>query len=257
MLSLDVAAGAVIGAAFFARILGVDLLVQGLVVLGLTVWLIYTADHLLDAYLMKHPASSARHKLHQHYFRPLLVALIIVGVVDIVVAFYIRRQLIEPGIIFGAACGVYLLLNRWLRYMKEIVAAVLYTGGVLLPSWSLAGSVSFDQVIVVVQFVMIVLANMFCFAWLSYEEDLRDEQQSMVTLFGVAVTRRLLAATFVILGIFFFVPISAEYTYTRLVLAPMGLVMLSIFLFPRYFGKEDRFRVVGDAVFLIPLTVLV
>ncbi|HEX8061295.1 MAG TPA: hypothetical protein VF473_10190, partial [Cyclobacteriaceae bacterium] len=57
LLSLDVALGAVISAAFLGRILNVHILPQGYVLLGIIVWLIYTADHLLDAWSMREAAT--------------------------------------------------------------------------------------------------------------------------------------------------------------------------------------------------------
>ena len=53
ILSIDIAAGAVICCAFFADILGVSVLPYGFITLGLTVWIIYTVDHLLDVWREK------------------------------------------------------------------------------------------------------------------------------------------------------------------------------------------------------------
>ena len=48
ILSIDVAIGAVVNARFFAHLFGVPILHQGLISLGLAIWIIYTTDHLLD-----------------------------------------------------------------------------------------------------------------------------------------------------------------------------------------------------------------
>ena len=54
LISMDVAAGAMVCAAFFAPIFKMELRTDTLVSLGISVWIIYSADHLLDAYkLMK------------------------------------------------------------------------------------------------------------------------------------------------------------------------------------------------------------
>ena len=66
-LSLDVSIGAVISAMFFAEVLQVKILPYGLATLALTVWIIYTIDHLRDARAIGTKASTARHLFHQHY----------------------------------------------------------------------------------------------------------------------------------------------------------------------------------------------
>jgi len=60
----------VICASFFARLLDVAILPQGLISLGLTVWIIYTADHLLDAKKFKNKMRlTERHRFHQRHFK--------------------------------------------------------------------------------------------------------------------------------------------------------------------------------------------
>ncbi len=68
LLSIDVAIGAVCCALFFGRLLQVDILPYGLITLGLTVWVIYCADHLFDAARLKGRASTRRHQFHQDHF---------------------------------------------------------------------------------------------------------------------------------------------------------------------------------------------
>jgi len=58
VLSLDVVAGAMVSALFFARIFKVQILPWGVLALGLTVWTIYTTDHLVDAKRVNIPLSS-------------------------------------------------------------------------------------------------------------------------------------------------------------------------------------------------------
>ena|SRR5688572_29933788 len=95
ILSLDVAAGAVISALFFAQIFNVQIKPYGLLALGLTVWIIYTADHLRDAKKIKHRASTQRHRFHQQYFCSLTVFVGSAILLDAVTIFFIRRQVFE------------------------------------------------------------------------------------------------------------------------------------------------------------------
>lgn len=73
-LSLDVAFGAMVCAAFFSHILHIQLQSNVLALLGLTVWVIYTTDHLLDVQKLKQRASSQRFRFYQQNFWKLIIA---------------------------------------------------------------------------------------------------------------------------------------------------------------------------------------
>src|SRR5690606_1037114 len=68
-LSIDVAAGAVICALFLAEILRSRPGTPALIMLGLTVWIIYSADHLLDARRIEREAVTHRHSFYQRHFQ--------------------------------------------------------------------------------------------------------------------------------------------------------------------------------------------
>ncbi|HZI26137.1 MAG TPA: hypothetical protein VFD46_13730, partial [Chryseolinea sp.] len=132
ILSVDIAAGAVVSALFFAKIFDVQIKPYGLIALGLTVWIIYTIDHLRDAKNIKHSASTERHRFHQQYFHALIFCLGLAVLVDAVTIFFIRRQVLEWGLILWVAVVVYLMFQQFLRFLKEFFIATLYTSGVLL-----------------------------------------------------------------------------------------------------------------------------
>jgi hypothetical protein len=257
LLSIDIAAGAVVCAAFFARILEVRLYPQAYFVLGLTVWIIYTSDHLLDAWRLKGPASTDRHLFHQRFFRPLTVLVVVACVTTLVLAMFIRKQVMIPGLVMGFACAAYLLLSRWFRYAKELMATILYTGGVLLPALSLNYSPDGNQWLMVARFGLVVAINMLLFARMSYASDMVDRQPSFVTSAGPRITNKVIIVLFVVLAMTMIVPSDGRYVMEKLVLAAMGAVLLMIFLFPGYFASKERYRLVGDAVFLLPVFLFV
>src|SRR4051812_41244064 len=130
IISLDVALGAVTGSAFFATVFHTSLLPQGLAALGISVWIIYSVDHLLDAYKLKNTASSERHQFHQKYLTQITVAVIFLVLVDIVLIFYVRPSVFNAGLLLAGVVIFYLLFHRWMYPLKEIAGAVLYSGGV-------------------------------------------------------------------------------------------------------------------------------
>src|SRR6187402_2077625 len=112
LLSIDVAAGAVCSSLLFAEILKVHILSYGLASLGLSVWIIYTADDLLDARKIKTPAATERHRFHQRHFNLLLILLAVAILVNGLIILFVRKPVLISGIIVASFVAIYLLLHR-------------------------------------------------------------------------------------------------------------------------------------------------
>lgn len=252
ILSLDVAVGAAVSASFLAGVLGVELLPQGLVVLAATVWLIYTADHLLDARQVEHPAASSRHRFHQRHFVGIAVSAGVVAVIDLMLLQMVRAPIVIYGLFLSGGVGIYLLGSRYLGFLKELVAGLIYLGGVLLPAWALRTEpLSVMQGMIILLFGLVVITNLILFSWMSHADDLADAHRSLVTAVGDRVARYLLWLLF---GAMMVVAIVTEgYQNERWVMMAMAVPLFAIFQLPGFFRKNDLFRNVGDAVFLLPL----
>jgi 4-hydroxybenzoate polyprenyltransferase len=161
-----------------------------------------------------------------------------------------------PGLVMACLCAIYLVVNRWLKYGKELMGGILYTSGVLLPALALNYQLTTVQWILVVQFVLIVLINMLLFARMDYETDLLDRQRSFVTTAGLQATTKVIGALFGVFGVTALLMISENYFSERLVLGVMASMLLLIFLFPDFFRSEERYRFFGDGVFLLPAFLL-
>ena len=257
-LSLDVSAGAVICALFFGRILQVHILPYGLSTLALTVWIIYTIDHLRDAKSIGANASSDRHRFHQKNFKWLLVILVMAIVADGLLILFIRRQVFIYGVVLGAVVGCYLVVQRALYFLKEVFVAMLYTMGVLLPSIAVTSIqlTAFHKMLVSL-FFLIALLNLLIFSWFDKDRDATDKLRSLVTLVG----RK---STAVLIGILLFLTfVSCVYfviAFDQMLLASvfclMTGVLLLLFLFPETFRSNDYYRFIGDGIFYLPLIFL-
>ena len=256
-LSLDVVAGAIICAAFFAQLLNVDVLPYGLAALGLAVWIVYTADHLLDARRLKDTASTFRHRFHQEHFRLLVIVFALACVIEFILLFFIRKPVFYNGLWLGLGVVLYIVINRWLSYFKEVAGALLYSGGVLLPAFSLRQyAFQISDKLIVLQFLLIVFTNLVLFSWMDYENDIRDKHQSLVT---VANKERAKIIIWFLFAMFF---ILNAFTITAhgkptVIFFTMELFLFLIFLFPLYFKKDERFRFIGDAIFFLPSIALI
>jgi len=257
ILSLDVAAGAVICALFFAKIFDVIILPYGVISLGLTVWIIYTADHLIDAQKVKRPASTERHRFHQRYFKTLFALLIIAVLIDATQLFFIRKTVFIVGLALALLITIYFLLQRYLRFLKELIGALLYTGGVLLIPWSVKNT-SYDsvQIILITQFIITALINLLLFSWFDKNQDEQDQHSSFATTMGWDATKNFIIALFFLQAILAVVQFAIWEEKPVIIVVLMNVLLLLIFINRKYFEAEDRYRLLGDAVFFVPLIYL-
>ncbi len=259
ILSLDIVAGAVISALFFAKIFEVNVKVYGLIALGLTVWIIYTVDHLRDAKKIKHPASTRRHRFHQRNFKALLFFLCWAIVIDAITIFFIRKQVFEWGLILFVGVIVYLIVQQSLRFLKEFVIAALYTCGILILSISLTPiDIGRAHYFHIVQFGLIAWTNLVLFSWFDQHYDQKDEQNSFVTIVGDRLTGDFLYGLCGLNYLLTLIHITlSEVNTPVIILFLMNIVLFFIFFFRKSMAKDDLYRLIGDAVFLLPAIFLI
>lgn len=253
-LSLDVSAGAVLSALFFAHVLRVSILPYGLATLALTVWIIYTIDHLRDARAIGAKASTARHLFHQRHFKALFITLIIAIVVDGLLILFIRRQVFVYGVALGGIVGCYLVIQRGLYYLKEHFVALLYTLGVLLPSIAITSiQISSLHKVLFGLFFLAALLNLMIFSWFDQEKDIKDHRQSFVTLFGSPFTKVWIYFLFVVFFLLsMWLLVIAQMPGLAAVFLAMGAVLLILFAKADVFKHNESFRLIGDAIFFLP-----
>ncbi|HLT82094.1 MAG TPA: hypothetical protein VKZ86_13785 [Cyclobacteriaceae bacterium] len=254
-LSIDVAAGAVICAMFLARVLHSEPGYRAFIMLGLTVWIIYSADHLLDARRIETEASTHRHSFYQRHFAILVGVTAVAVAADIFLSLQIRPAVFQAGLLLVFPVAVYLAAQRFLISIKELLGAVLYTAGVGLPAYIFMGerAVTILQGAVIAAFFFIAWANLLLFSYFDYESDRKNAQSSFATRWGLQATSRVIIVLLVIgMGLCIYLLTVAD-VLPALVLLAMNLVLFIMMCFPEYFSRGDRFRMAGDSIFLIPL----
>lgn len=256
ILSLDVVAGAVISAAFFARLFDVSLPVSVLASLGLTVWIIYTVDHLRDAMTIPRIASTDRHRFHQKYFRRMFAMLAIACVIDAITVLFLPGPTLWAGLMLGGIVLMYLILQRYLKFLKEFFVACLYTAGIVLPAVVMTdAAIPPVHILIIGKFFITAWMNLLLFSLFDYQEDKRHLQHSFVTWFGPASTR----IGIVVLGLVNIVSGLWLWTFDVRIAAvfiAMNLLLLSILLLGKRMVVNDYYRMLGDAVFFIPVLYL-
>lgn len=254
-LSIDVALGAVAGAGFLAYTLDVKPAWQDLVCLGLTVWLIYTTDHLMDAKKIKKPAATHRHRFHQVHYNVLLGITVVIGGSIFLLLFMLKQATLAGGAVLALLVFLYFLGQPQLGFLKELVAAILYTGGVALPVLSLLEkTLSLFHVFIIMVLATTALANLVLFSWFDYERDQRDNHPSLTRRLGADGTKRFLYFLFL-----FQVALAAyglalflDRAHFMGILLLMNGGLLFIFIKWRWFAVGEKYRMAGDAIFLFP-----
>jgi hypothetical protein len=252
ILSLDIVIGAVACALFFGKLLHVRILPYGLAALALTVWIIYTADHLRDSMVIRGKASSTRHQFHQKHFRLLFAVMCVAISIDAVMILFTKKPVLTGGFILAIIVAVYLFIQRYLKVLKEIFIAALYTCGVLLPSISITTvKLNSFHILLITQFFFTALMNLLIFSWFDQEKDKVDEQHSFATILGRKPTA---------LCVYFFATINFAITLFLLTtgfdraqivtVALMYMLLTAVFVYSDQ--NSNAYRVLGDAVFFIP-----
>ena len=267
-LSLDVTVGAVICSVFMAELLGVTLQVSMLLGLGIAIWLIYTIDHLFDARKSTDDTDNPRHRYHKHNFNSILAVAIIVFVTGLYNLLSLPWITIKYGLILAALVLVYIVSLHLLKLKKtghkEFLAALIYSFGVFVAPLSLLDTIDTKAIFLFVVFFLVVMTNLLLFPLFEEETDRKDQLQSVVTLLGNTVVRRL-SCVFLFLGLgilawgtFYFKADGndANWFLACGVFLAMYLVLGSMLIWPDLFKKRQLYRWVGDGIFLLPLIYL-
>ncbi len=261
-LSLDVVLGAVVCCAFLGRLLQVHIPGAVYWCLALAVWVVYTLDHLWDAYRLQERARSFRHRYHYRHFNVLMV-LVAVGILaGILISRHLPEMVLTWGSIISAlVCGYFILmmfLGTAVKYFKEIIVSLVYATGVFTAPITMSPHpIEGWLVLMFLQFTLLAMVNLLEFSYFEMEQDQLHKFGSAVISWGKKQTRRVVAIAIILvvsLSAFSFmiwphIPAVVEAQLTFMV---MALMLGLIILLPDFFKDRERFRVLGDGIFLIP-----
>lgn len=156
ILSIDAPTVAVIWAALFARAGGIRLPVAEAAALGLSVWVIYTSDRLLDGWTARSRAALQERHLFCERHRFVLAALVMAA--SAVVLWLMADSSLAAPAIAGVKLGAILVLymagihagrGRIAQALpKELSVGFLFALGTTLPIWSLSVGFSWHQSLV-------------------------------------------------------------------------------------------------------------
>src|SRR6185295_19337771 len=183
----------------------------------------------------------------------------VVTLIDATQIYFIRDIVFITGLGLSFLVVIYFLIQQRIGFVKELLGTLLYTGGVLLVPLSVINQLSLPIILLILQFGITAWINLLLFSWIDKPRDEKDKHHSFATTFGFTVTQRVLAFLFSVVAILTAIQLEM-FSLNRmmiLVLSLMAVLLLWIFLKRDYFEKEDRYRLLGDAVFLLPIIYLI
>ena len=260
-LSLDVVLGAMAGMLFFGRALRVEIDWQEYALLGMAVWCIYTADHLMDARKLTRDHTENRHHFHLIYQKFLFVVLGIVGSGGL--AWAIRYFGFTHELFFGAGLGVLILLimlavrkfasNR--ARIKELSSAIFYVVGISWLPWYETPEIDYTWTALGLTILYMGLAylNLIMLSSLDTKSDKVAGFSSIATIIPESrlnpIIRQLAALLLLFALIGLFLVESFYRIYPGLILIMLLLHYLSFF---KSGLKSEQIRMRMEIAFLVP-----
>ncbi len=263
ILSLDIVTGACVGTLFIAHYLDVDLSTGTVIVLGICVWSIYTVDHLIDAKKVRSHAHTLRHRFHQKCFKYLmvinLIAIIIGGALAI--GLPLHTLITGMGLTFLVVAYFIIFNSSKIRIPKEFVGGVIYTTGIFIAPVTVP-DFQFEMGIILIfaEFLTIAWMNLILFSLMEVDVDILDGHQSIARKWGkkrvISLINYMFLGFIILILLSLTIGIGQGFLKYQLLMAVMGSILYLIFLRRNYFKLHESYRIIGDAVFILPLVIL-
>jgi hypothetical protein len=265
ILSLDVVVGSVMVAIFACKVLDVEIQTWWLVIIMLTVWVMYTADHLLDAWQGKEQVTIRRHSFHYKHAKHILPVWIMAAVISIFLSLLVLdHEIIYMGILLGISILIYfgvVYLNKGNRpyfLQKELFIALIYVIGIWLAPMVWHG-INPDGIILIIiaNLVLLAWAEGIIISWYEFHEDIADKHVSFSVLFGRKSSKRFIYLILIIVLVFctagiFLIGNDMTIKFAFVIELLIGIVLVFLNSFPNIFYKNELYRYIGEACFLLP-----
>ncbi len=268
LLSLDVVAGSLLSGMFAAHVLKTSPGWAYWAVLAISVWIIYTLDHLVDATRLRENAHTPRHLFAYKNINFLVGAIGVLTVLDAyLVLSFMEKEVLFYGLSLGALVLVYFLVlhhassRQSILVQKEIIVALVYTAGVWgIPVMYAEAFSAIVLVILVAGFIVLALMNTLLLAIRDRDTDLLDNHPSFALKMGRIYTRRtvcFLGGLVFLISLILMVFLSGEYLAAAIIYGIMATCMMGLSFLSETSDDELLFRLLTELVFWLPGLMLV
>lgn len=259
-LSLDIVLGAVATSVLAARLFSAKPGWAWWASLAMTVWILYTGDHLLDAW--KHRKNSQR-EMHKVIFtkkRVLIYILVMVTVANLFVVFnFLDTDMLKASLLLGGAVFLFYAMrhilsrNRLLFIPGEVFVLIIYmTGTWMGPFISRTLPVTSGHILVLVMMAGVLMLNLGVISLYDVRIDKRLGISTLAGTYGKKATRNLMIVTAILILVMallqFLVYGTEPASKFAMILAGMAGLLLWVMLRPSLFRKQEAYRLVADAI---------
>jgi hypothetical protein len=256
-LSIDVALGAIVGSIFLSSFLNVRMSLPTILILGLTVWSIYTFDHLLDSKKIG-LITTERHLFHIKYHVQLSKILAVVLLLIGALVFFVSTRTLIFGTALGCSVLVYFLSIHFLNWKviihKEMIISIIYSLGIFLGPISLyEGQFTVIQILIGIVFFLIVLLNVLIFSLFDYHSDKLAKFPSLILRMGIQNSKIIIGAVSILASLLITSIFYLGHFETGILFLVMLLVLQLLFWFESKNVIVENYRFLGDGIFLLPL----
>ena len=264
-LSLDVVAGAIVTHIIACRLPNGHGPVSwaSTLLVGISVFMIYVIDRYLDNRKPDH-TPTPRHRFQKKYEPLLLKILTGLSLAGLILLFWL------PSKVLGFGVGLALLVSGYLwvvfklssghtaQVFKEPLVALIYTAGIWGPAILTEPVLAWESTVLMGLFGLLAFQNLLLFSW--FESLEIDEGYSLAIAWGPETVAAVLnwLMGIIVAGAVCII-IFTDFRYCVRASVVVALMSVGMHLLKRYAAgvlKEDRYRRLGDGIFLFTLWLL-
>lgn len=232
--------------------------------MGTTTWVVFTADHLLDASELKEKAITPRHQAH-HKNKTLLTYLValLIGSNAYIVWLNKFELYVLKGALLGILLVIYLLFIKFKQHNQSIILSKEFLVGIgatlgmcLLPGYVAPITWTWSHFLLIMVFFLINMANILTFSRFDLKADIAHNMTSLVYQMGYARSSRLifniLSVCFLLSAIWLFTFAGFYKVKGALALIIMLNILAVVNLKYYAFKENEYYRFWGDFIYLVP-----
>jgi 4-hydroxybenzoate polyprenyltransferase len=259
-LSLDIVLGALASSCFAAQLFGRNPGWVWWLTLAMTVWLLYTGDHMLDAWKHRKKVEREMHFFMLKNRKVLRFTLGAVALVDsMLIINLLDKELMKYALVLAGLVLLFYAMrhvfrkNRVLHIPGEVFVLLLYMAGTWLgPAVVFEHSFEVGHGMIALIFAGVLLMNLGVNSLYDIKLDARLGLVSIARELGAKKTKNMLLGTalaiYLISLLQFLVFAVDRFSQFALILAGMATIYLLVLYFPSRFRKNDYYRLTADAV---------
>ncbi len=263
-LSLDVVMGSLAVGYMAIRMFEVDPNPWWWLVLSLAVWVVYSSDHLLDGLRLKSKATIPRHLFYFNNSKILIHVVFAAAIIALYLSIvHLDMTIVISGLVLSAITLLYFFILNYADHRvrsvipKEIIIALIYTGGIFLAPLIWYGQVP-DPLHILIIMVLVILAfsEGVMLSYFDYKKDMDDGHSSFTIRYGKSATQRFLTILHITVEISLLLALfksESVFIFTCLILLIiMNFALGIIAMFPNQSCVVRNHKLLGEMVFVLP-----